>query len=85
MQMQSLLIADGSEVLTTQLAEALRGSYHIRVCHNGLAALEQLRERKPDVMILDLLLPELDGIITSGFRSLSCSRAAKPLWQTRIW
>lgn len=62
MQMQSLLIADGSEVLTTQLAEALRGSYHVRVCHNGLAALEQLRERKPDVMILDLLLPELDGI-----------------------
>jgi len=62
MQMQSLLIADGSEVFAEQLTEALRGSYHIRVCHNGLTALEQLREKKPDVMILDLLLPELDGI-----------------------
>lgn len=62
MQMQSLLIADGSEQFTAQLAESLRGSYHIRVCHDGLRALEQLREKKPDVMILDLLLPELDGI-----------------------
>lgn len=62
MQMQSLLIADGSEVFTSQLMEALRGSYHIRVCHDGLTALEQLREKKPDVLVLDLLLPELDGI-----------------------
>lgn len=62
MQMQTLLIADGSDAFTTQLMEMLRGSYHIRVCHDGLSALAQLREKKPDVMILDLLLPELDGI-----------------------
>ena len=62
MQMQTLLIADGSEAFTGRLVEALRGNYHVRVCHDGLAALEQLREKKPDVMILDLLLPKLDGI-----------------------
>lgn len=60
--MQTLLIADGSESFTARLVEALRGSYHIRVCHDGLTALEQLREKSPDVLILDLLLPELDGI-----------------------
>lgn len=62
MQMQTLLIADGSEAFAARLTEELRGKYHIRVCHDGLTALEQLREKKPDVMILDLLLPELDGI-----------------------
>lgn len=62
MQMQSLLIADGSETFAAQLREALRGSYHVRICHDGLTALEQLREKKPEVLILDLLLPELDGI-----------------------
>lgn len=62
MQMQTLLIADGSESFAARLVEPLRGSYHIRVCHDGLTALEQLREKKPDVLILDLLLPELDGI-----------------------
>lgn len=62
MQMQTLLIADGSEGFTARLVEGLQGSYHIRVCHDGMTALEQLREKKPDVMILDLLLPKLDGI-----------------------
>lgn len=62
MQMQSLLIADGSEAFTAALTEALRGKYHVRVCHDGVTALAQLREKKPDIMILDLLLPELDGI-----------------------
>lgn len=62
MRMQTLLIADWSETFAARLVEPLRSSYHIRVCHDGLTALEQLREKKPDVMILDLLLPELDGI-----------------------
>lgn len=62
MQMQSLLIADGSETFTEKLTELLRGSYHVRVCHDGQTTLAQLRERKPDLMILDLMLPELDGI-----------------------
>ena len=62
MQMRTILIADGSEPFTARLSELLRSSYHIRVCHDGQTALAQLREKKPDVMILDLLLPELDGI-----------------------
>lgn len=62
MQMQSLLIADGSETFTEKLTELLRGSYHVRVCHDGQTTLAQLRERKPDLMILDLMLPELSGI-----------------------
>lgn len=62
MQMQTLLIADGSELFTARLAECLRDSFHIRICHDGVTALEQLREKKPDVFILDLLLPQLDGI-----------------------
>ena len=62
MPMQSLLIADGSETFTNKLTELLCGSYHIRTCHDGRSTLAQLRERKPDLMILDLMLPELDGI-----------------------
>ena len=62
MQMQTLLIAEGSPVFAARLVEMLRGSYHIRVCHDGLTTLEQLREKKPDILILDFLLPELDGI-----------------------
>src|SRR4051794_14223059 len=40
------LVADGHEVLTAE---------------NGLQALEQLRLHRPDIVLLDVLMPELDG------------------------
>ena len=29
--------------------------------HNGLEALEQIRTRLPDIVLLDVMMPELDG------------------------
>jgi two-component system response regulator (stage 0 sporulation protein A) len=44
------------------LSEALQGSYSIRTCHEGTQALEMLRMFAPDILILDMMLPGLDGI-----------------------
>lgn len=60
--MRKLLIADGTEEFREALADALRGAYHVRTCWDGREALEQLRSYGPDVLVLDLMLPELDGI-----------------------
>lgn len=57
-----LLIADGTEDFRMALADTLRGAYHVRVCADGLEALEQMRSFKPDVLVLDLMLPGMDGI-----------------------
>lgn len=57
-----LLIADGNEEFRIALAEALQGSYYVRSCTNGKEALELLRSYSPEVFVLDLMLPELDGI-----------------------
>jgi DNA-binding response OmpR family regulator len=35
--------------------------YHVLTAHNGLEALKKVRSAKPDLILLDLLLPELDG------------------------
>lgn len=60
--MLKLLIADYDEDSCRQISAALGASYQIRICHNGSDALDALREYLPDLMILDILLPGIDGI-----------------------
>lgn len=60
--MLKLLIADSSEEFRFALAQQLAGSYAIRMCRQGKEALEMFYSFKPDVMVVDLMLPELDGI-----------------------
>ena len=62
MQMLKLLIADGTEEFRLALAEQLAGSFVIRCCHQGKQALEMIGSFRPDVLVLDLMMPELDGI-----------------------
>ena len=36
--------------------------FDVEIAVNGRVALEAIRDRRPDLMILDLMLPEIDGI-----------------------
>ena len=62
METLKLLIADGNEDFREALAEALQGQYHVRTCDSGRQALELLRTFRPDVLAMNLILPEIDGI-----------------------
>lgn len=62
MDRQKLLIADSNEAFRMALAEVLRGRYHVRCCQSGKEALTILRNEKCDILVLELMLPELDGI-----------------------
>lgn len=57
-----MLIADGTEAFRLALAENLKDQYIIRVCQDGHEALAMMASFKPDLMVVDLLLPGLDGI-----------------------
>jgi len=57
-----LLIADGNEEFRQALAEALQGAYYVRSYRSGKEALSLLRSFAPDVLVLNLILPEMDGI-----------------------
>ncbi len=57
-----ILIADASEDFRSTLSEMLQGTYHTRTADNGMQALHLLRTFLPDILVLDLMLPELDGI-----------------------
>ena len=60
--MLKLLIADGTEAFRLALADNLKELYHVRVCQEGNEALELMLSFRPDLMVLDLMLPGLDGI-----------------------
>lgn len=60
--MKKILIAVQSETISLPLQEQLSGLHCVMVCHNGLDAAEILREQNPDVVLLDLRLPGIDGI-----------------------
>lgn len=73
METRKLLIADGTEEFQIALEEALKDRYSIRTCQDGATALELLRTFQPDLMLLDLMLPELDGV------SLLCAAVEEDL------
>ncbi len=38
--------------------------FRVIEAHNGLEALDQAREKMPDIVLLDVMMPEMDGIET---------------------
>ena len=60
--MQTLLIADSNDAFRQQLADAFEPYYRTLTCGNGQEALEILCGEHCDCLVLDLMLPELDGI-----------------------
>lgn len=62
MQSYKLLIADSSEELCRTLNDLLGQRYHICTCHSGDRALELLRSFSPDLIYIDLMLPQIDGL-----------------------
>jgi AmiR/NasT family two-component response regulator len=64
MKSLSILIAE-DEVLTREdIKDILQRAGHVvcAECGNGLKAVEQAKEKRPDLAILDIKMPGLDGI-----------------------
>jgi CheY-like chemotaxis protein len=57
-----VLLVDDNVDYAKGLATLLRASgYEIRVAHSGSTALEAMGAERPDVLVLDIGLPEMDG------------------------
>ena len=59
-----LLIVDDSALMRRQLAQIFEaeGDFEVRVARNGKEAVEENTVFKPDVLTLDINMPEMDGI-----------------------
>lgn len=57
------LVVDDEELLADMLRMALRSEgWDTRVAHDGQTALRLARESPPDVVVLDIMMPGLDGL-----------------------
>lgn len=58
-----VLVVDDDEALAEMIGIVLRNDdYDPVFCHDGAAALEAFRSSRPDLVLLDLMLPGMDGI-----------------------
>ena len=62
----SILVVDDSET-TRRILRLLLGSRDWAVCEaeSGWAGVKKFKELRPDVVVLDLAMPELDGLKTA--------------------
>ena len=57
------VVVDDEDLLTDLLAMALRyEGWDVKVAPDGQRALSLIREHDPDVVVLDIMLPDIDGL-----------------------
>jgi len=58
---QKVLIVDDSATNRQMLGDCLQSDYLVLLAGNGEEGLELAREHRPDVILLDVVMPEVDG------------------------
>jgi len=58
---QKVLVADDDPVNRQVLAELLKPEYTVLLAKNGEQALERAARHAPDLILLDVMMPDLDG------------------------
>jgi CheY-like chemotaxis protein len=69
---KSILVVEDNGPAVIQLSDILIGQgYCVTVARNGKEALEQINSSLPDAMLLDLMMPEVDGFgVLAAIRSV---------------
>ena len=61
-QRPSVLVVDDEPQVVWILEFSLRGEgYETFSAHDGMEALDQIRRHHPDLMVLDVMMPRMDG------------------------
>ena len=64
MSKKILLVDDSKTVLMFEKLMLQGMGYQLDTANNGLQALDAVKQNKPDLIMLDIMMPELNGIET---------------------
>ena len=57
----SILVVEDNDELRRYLTEALSANYRVTASRNGREALQRIEQEQPDVVVTDVMMPELRG------------------------
>jgi CheY-like chemotaxis protein len=66
---RNILVVDDNEAVRTAIRTLIEDSQVLRVCGeavDGLDAIEKTRDVQPDLILLDLAMPKLNGAVTAS-------------------
>ena len=61
MDEKKILVVDDDQNMLQLLYTFLRDSYRVTTATNGQEALDMIREKRPDLVLLDYLMPGMNG------------------------
>lgn len=79
MRKKILLVEDNTELLELLRLNLKAAGFSIATAIDGIEALKKARSLRPDLIVLDLVLPELDGFAVCETLRKSADTAAIPV------
>lgn len=78
-ELKKILYAEDEPDVHTlvELTIQTMSDYEIKICNNGKKLLECVEEYKPDLILLDVMMPEMDGPTT--FKTLQSKETTKKI------
>ena len=64
MRKRVLLVDDSATILMMEKMILLRGPYDVTTARDGMEALEKAKAEHPDLILLDVVMPRMDGFET---------------------
>ncbi len=62
MSVKKIVVVDDEREMTQLLKIELESEgYNVSACHDGAAGLDLIRQNKPDLVMLDVMMPKMDG------------------------
>jgi DNA-binding response OmpR family regulator len=80
-----LVVDDESNVVDLISLNLIEAGYEVMTAFTGRAALEKVAARRPDLILLDLMLPDIDGFSVCEILRSAEATASIPIVITSAW
>jgi two-component system, OmpR family, alkaline phosphatase synthesis response regulator PhoP len=80
-----LVVEDEPDLLALMEYHLVRAGYHVTTASSGWEAIQCVRWSKPDLILLDLMLPDLDGFGVCEILRHSPTTATIPIFIVSAW